>query len=171
MQPVSTNVNALPQEPSLDEIRKLKRSVRLTLKANDNYLHSLVSTKRYNMIIKFIHSKLNRIALLLTWVIWFGLVMTQIEILWAVYIILIATFFWLPYCLCWLLSVNRTAFRNIRKSFDFWVKVIYMLVWGTFELIHRFILQEHRFQYKLLVAFAYLFFDLTCIMGLLLFHL
>eukprot|EP01083_Nonionella_stella_P127635 386612_1 len=143
--------------------------VQLPLETQNNFLFASLSLTHYHHAMNFIHSKFSKASVIITFAIWFVLVATKITLLWSIYIIVISIIFWVPYCILYILSANKTAFRYVFHSFDFWIKFVYLFIWGVCELSHRFILQKNNYNSTaehVLSIFAYFFFDTVCIFAM-----
>ena len=117
----------------------------------DTYLHSIFSTNTASVISNIIHSSKTHIMICITVALSnFIFISTAIssdqtmDYVHIYYNIPMMAFVWMPYCLCWILGLNRVAFKFINKSFAYWLKVVYGLIYVISFMFHKFYVDVHH---------------------------
>eukprot|EP01084_Bolivina_argentea_P059371 108420_1 len=108
------------------------------------YLNTFFTNKA-ETIYNILHSNITQIFLVLSIVIWIPLRYTMYgEIGYGVYRTIISLFFWIPFGVFYLLSVNKKAFNFIIRTFEFWFKFYYYCSGFIADFIYSFIHNDEK---------------------------
>ena len=99
---------------------------------SDTYLNAIFHPKIASIILRLLHSTIIQTLIVITTSIYMALgnIMPD-KIYYPLYIIVMSLSLWIPYASLWLLCSNRLAFILINKSFEYWFKVIYGIIYGV----------------------------------------
>ena len=116
----------------------------------DTYLHSIFSANTASVISNVIHSSKLHALISITVALYSLIFLTTIsgnqtmDYVHIYYSIFMPTFVWMPYCLLWILGLNRVAFEFVNKSFDYWLKIVYGLMYIISFMLHKFYVDVDR---------------------------
>eukprot|EP01083_Nonionella_stella_P067973 180144_1 len=118
-----------------------------TFDENNTYLQSLFSPTNVHRISNFIYNRYVIVAVMLMHInVMFLYISGYSRSLWHVVEFATACIE-TPYYILLLLSINRTAFKVLLQSFDFWIKLVNMIIWALALSLYWFHFDSH---YKLI---------------------
>eukprot|EP01083_Nonionella_stella_P164166 542568_1 len=130
------NNNSLPLESTHKHL--------YTFDVNNTFLRSLCGETTAKRVKQLTRSLYMQIAVILNLVIYLALDFIFPGVIAASYGIAATCCFFIPYGICWILSSNRKAFYLILKSFEFWYKTVYSLIFGVLSVIYLWRLNANR---------------------------
>ena len=114
---------------------------------NNSYLDRYFSHKNKEKILKVLHSHYSEALMTITMTFYLIMLIFYLHSFWfGVYMIVCATFVWLPFEITWLLSLNIDGRKIVTKSFEFWFKVAYAFAYGIYDCIINFGYKADTFE-------------------------
>ena len=116
-------------------------------KQNNSYLDKYFSKKNKDILLKILHSHWTEATMTITMTFYLIMLIFFLHSFWfAIYMIICATFIWLPFEITWLLSINVEGRKIVTKSFEFWFKVAYAYAYGIYDIIINFGYKSETFD-------------------------
>eukprot|EP01083_Nonionella_stella_P068300 181260_1 len=115
-----------------------------TFDVNNTFLHLLCGQTTAKRIKKALRNIYIQTAICLNLLIYFALDFIFPGFIAPIFGIAVTCGLWIPYGICWVLSSNRKAFYLILKSFEFWYKSVYSVIFGVLIVIYLWRLNASR---------------------------
>ena len=118
--------------------------IRYTFNENHTYLHHFYGQSVADKMINILNHKIIIFILISSILTWIAIaIIYGNTIIYPIYAIPIAGCIWMPFTMIWLLFANISAIKLITKTFEFWFKLAYIIVfvvsyeidWWSFQNI------------------------------------
>eukprot|EP01084_Bolivina_argentea_P053581 98362_1 len=136
---VNSNSPTLPRPRSVWDKGNLDKKLDnfyYEFKIQDTLLHTCLNKEFVDIIIYVVNHKITTTTIVLS-LIGFSIVLSyyimhQASIVYQIYSIPICILLWIPYCTALLLTVNKAAIKILIKTFEFWLKIYYAIIYCIF---------------------------------------
>eukprot|EP01083_Nonionella_stella_P175535 611573_1 len=141
--------NSIINTTSSNNILEDTDHMELVFDETNTYLTSICGIQNATKLLLIIHHKLFRFFLVLSFIAWLGIINIFSNIVHPIYEITMSCikgFVWAPYITIFALSVNKNAMKQTLKSFEFWLKLIYSMIYFIVLFIDQYYIKWDEWE-------------------------